>query len=53
MGAPAEFRAMLDFVSEKKIRPVVDRVLSLDKVVDAVKLLETFSQTGKVVLRIA
>ena len=52
MGTPAEFRAMLDFVSKKRIRPVVDRVLPLGNVVDAHKLLETFSQTGKVVLRI-
>lgn len=52
MGTPAEFRAMLDFISKKRIRPVVDRVLPLDKVVEAHKLLESFSQTGKVVLRI-
>lgn len=52
MGTPAEFRAMLDFVSKKRIRPVIDRVLPLEKAVEAHKLLESFSQTGKVVLRI-
>lgn len=52
MGTPAEFAAMLEFMSKKKIRPVVDRVLPLEKAVEAHKLLESFSQTGKVVLRI-
>lgn len=51
MGTPAEFRAMLDFVSAKKIVPVVDRVLPMSEAVAAHKLMETFSQTGKIVLR--
>lgn len=52
MGTPAEFRAMIDFVCARKIVPVVDRVLPMSEAVAAHKLLETFSQTGKVVLRI-
>lgn len=51
MGTPAEFRTMLEFLSKKKIRPVVHGVLPLDKAVEAHKLMETFSQTGKIVLR--
>lgn len=53
MGSPAEFRAMIDFVAQKKIVPVVDRVLPMDQAVAAHKLLESYSQTGKVVLSIA
>ena len=51
MGSNAEFKAMLDFVGERKIEPVVDRVLPMDEAVAAHKLLESFGQTGKVVLQ--
>ena len=51
MGSNAEFKAMLDFVGERKIEPVVDRVLPMDEAVAAHKLLESFGQMGKVVLR--
>ncbi|MGH8245040.1 MAG: zinc-binding dehydrogenase [Gammaproteobacteria bacterium] len=51
MGTPAEFRAMLEFVTRKKIRPVIDRVLPMERAVEAYKLMERFSQTGKIVLR--
>ncbi len=51
MGTPAEFRAMLDFLAEKKIVPMVDRVLPMSEAVAAHKLMETFSQSGKIVLR--
>ena len=51
MGSNAEFKAMLDFVGENKIEPVVDRVLLMDEAIAAHKLLESFGQMGKVVLR--
>ncbi len=51
MGSPSEFAAMLKFVSEKKIEPVVHEVFSIDDAVDAHKLMEDFSQMGKIVLR--
>ena len=51
MGSNAEFKAMLEFVSEKKIKPVVDRVLPMSEAVAAHKLLESFGQMGKVVLQ--
>ena len=51
MGSNAEFKAMLDFAGEKKIEPVIDRVLPMSDAVAAHKLLESFGQTGKVVLR--
>ena len=50
MGSNAEFKAMLDFISEKKIEPVVDRVLPMSEAIAAHKLLESFGQMGKVVL---
>lgn len=50
MGSNAEFGAMLNFLSEKKIVPVVDSVLPLSEAVEAHKLIENFGHTGKVVL---
>jgi len=52
MGRPEEFSAMLDFLGRHRIEPVIDRVLPLDKAVEAHRLLESFSQTGKIVLQI-
>ena len=51
MGSNAEFKAMLGFVSENKIEPVVDRVLPMSEAIKAHKLLESFGQMGKVVLQ--
>ena len=51
MGSPEEFSAMLAFVNEHKIEPVIDQVLAMDEAVAAHKLMENFSQMGKIVLR--
>ncbi len=51
MGSNAEFNAMLNFLNEEKIMPVIDSVLPLSEAVKAHKLMETFNQTGKIVLR--
>jgi D-arabinose 1-dehydrogenase-like Zn-dependent alcohol dehydrogenase len=50
MGSPEEFQAMLSYVTEHRIVPVIDRVLPLDEAVIAHKLLENYSQHGKIVL---
>lgn len=52
MGSPKEFGAMLDFVNQKKLEPLMHAVYALDDVVTALRLMENFSQTGKIVLRI-
>lgn len=51
MGSNAEFGAMLDFLCEKKIEPIVDSVLPLSEAVKAHKLMEIFGHTGKIVLK--
>ncbi len=51
MGSNAEFAAMLNFLNEKKIVPVVDSVLPLSEAIKAHKLMETFGHTGKIVLK--
>jgi len=50
MGSPSEFAAMMDFVAEKRIEPVVDRVLPLAEARQAFEPMESFAQTGKIVL---
>ena len=51
MGSPEEFAAMMKFVGEKKTEPIIDQVFAMDEAVAAHKLMENFSQMGKIVLR--
>ena len=53
MGSPAEFSAMIDFVTTKRLKPLVHQVYPLEEIKTAVGLMEKFSQTGKIVLKIA
>jgi NADPH:quinone reductase-like Zn-dependent oxidoreductase len=50
MGSPEDFKAMLDFVNEHKIVPVVDEVFSLSEAAAAIAKMENSSQFGKIVL---
>jgi zinc-binding alcohol dehydrogenase/oxidoreductase len=52
MGSPREFAAMVDFVNANKIEPLVHDVFAMDEAVAAHNLMESFSQMGKIVLRI-
>lgn len=49
MGSPAEFRAMLSFIDTHGLTPAIDRVLPLGQIVQAHKLMESYSQNGKIV----
>jgi NADPH:quinone reductase-like Zn-dependent oxidoreductase len=50
MGTPDEFATVMRLVWEGKLRPVVDRVLPLDKIREAHEALEAGEQFGKIVL---
>jgi zinc-binding alcohol dehydrogenase/oxidoreductase len=50
MGSPDDFKAMLDFLNEHKIVPVVDEVFALADAAKAIHKMENFSQFGKIVL---
>ncbi|HLI97885.1 MAG TPA: zinc-binding dehydrogenase [Candidatus Baltobacteraceae bacterium] len=52
MGSPADFRAMLEFVSKHRITPVIDRVYGMSDVVTAAERMNEAGQFGKIVLRI-
>ncbi len=53
MGSPSDFAALLRLVAETRLRPVVDRVYPLERIVDAARRQLETEQFGKVVLSIA
>lgn len=53
MGSPADFRAMLEFVSRHKIKPVIDRVFDMNEVVAAAERMNEAGQFGKIVLNMS
>ena len=52
MGSPDDFTAMLKFVAEKTIVPIVDSVLPLEKGNEALEQMANSPQFGKLVLEI-
>ena len=52
MGSPADFKAMIDFVTAKAIHPVVSEVFPLDRVSEAFALMERGGQFGKIVVSV-
>jgi NADPH:quinone reductase-like Zn-dependent oxidoreductase len=52
MGSPEDFAAMLAFVAEHEVRPIIDSVLPLDAVNTALEQMASSPQFGKLVLEI-
>lgn len=52
MGSPSDFAAMLRFISEHQLRPVIDRSFPLDEATAALQYLETGHCFGKVAIEI-
>jgi NADPH:quinone reductase-like Zn-dependent oxidoreductase len=52
MGSEADFEAMLRFVAEKEIVPVVDRVFPLAEGEAALRYMDSATQFGKIVLKV-
>ncbi len=50
MGSPADWEAMLAFIEEHRIAPVVSDVFPLERARDAFQLMERGGQFGKIVL---
>lgn len=53
MGSPADFTAMLEFVSQHKIVPIVDEVLPLESANEALARMAAHQQFGKIVLSVS
>ncbi|OQU97837.1 Thiolase, domain-containing protein [Cladophialophora immunda] len=52
MGSREEFRKMVEYVSEKRIKPVVDSVHAFENVEDAFTLMKERKNFGKLVIEI-
>ena len=52
MGNLEEFAEMLHFVTAHQIKPIIDRVFSLDEINQAIQRMEQSEQFGKIVLKI-
>ncbi len=50
MSTQSEFRAVMKFVFEGKLIPVIDRIFKLDEATDAEAYLQTGNQFGKVLI---
>lgn len=52
MGSDKEFAAMIEFVAQHKIEPIVDRIFELKEGRAALEYMDSGEQFGKIVLRI-
>ena len=52
MGTEQEFADMVQFVNEKQIVPVIDKIFSLDEAEQALRYMDSGQQFGKIVLSI-
>ena len=52
VGDPQDFREMLTFIGEKRIKPVIERTFMLAEAPDALLHLQGKHRFGKVVIRI-
>jgi NADPH:quinone reductase-like Zn-dependent oxidoreductase len=51
MGSPADWSAMVEFVTLHRVRPVVSEVFPLARAAEAFALMERGGQFGKIVLQ--
>ncbi len=49
MGSDADFKAMLDFVNQHQIKPVISEVLGFSDIVEGFDIMEKGHQMGKIV----
>jgi len=52
MGSSKDFMAMLDFVNQYKIKPIIDSVLPMAHIEEAMQKMECNEHFGKLVLRV-
>ncbi|TDB63798.1 quinone oxidoreductase family protein [Arundinibacter roseus] len=52
MGTEDEFEAMIQFIEEKELTPIVDSVLPLEEIETALRRMDDGTQFGKIVLTI-
>jgi zinc-binding alcohol dehydrogenase/oxidoreductase len=52
MGSPQDWAALMAFVGEHKIKPVVSDIFPIERADEAFSLMERGDQFGKIVLKI-
>ena len=52
MGSPDDFTAMLDFVSQHRLAPAIDEVVTLNEINSALDAMHVSRQFGKIVVSI-
>lgn len=52
MGSPADFKAMMDFLNQHEVVPVIDEVCPLTEAAKAIAKMENSTQFGKIVLSV-
>ncbi|MCC9138189.1 zinc-binding alcohol dehydrogenase family protein [Pontibacter silvestris] len=53
MGTAIDFASMVKFINEKKIKPIVDKVLPLKEAEQAFRHMDESKQFGKIVLKVS
>jgi NADPH:quinone reductase-like Zn-dependent oxidoreductase len=53
VGSQADYRRMLDFISQHRLHPVIDRVYPFEQYAEALAHLESGDFMGKVVIRVS
>lgn len=49
MGSDADFKEMLDFINQYKIKPVISHVIGFDEIISGFQIMEQGHQMGKIV----
>ena len=52
MGSDADFKAMLDFLNDHQIKPVIDSVVEWEYAEEAMRKMDDSSQFGKIVMKL-
>ena len=53
MGSDNDFEKMMEFISSKKIIPVVDKVFKIEETVNAFERMDKSEQLGKIIIKIS
>ncbi|EEK44632.1 YogA (Alcohol dehydrogenase YogA) [Bacillus cereus m1293] len=51
MGSSEEFNEMIKFIEKYKIKPIMDKVYSLEEAIQALRRMEQGEQFGNIALR--
>ncbi|NPA34157.1 MAG: zinc-binding dehydrogenase [Chlorobi bacterium] len=52
MGSPSDFEEMLELWNEHKLKPVIDRLYSLEEINEAFEWMDNAKQFGKIIIKI-